>query len=158
MHIVLVGLTFTIDTLTSTNPSSTRNSSRPQPNSTADRSSTRLERGGSAAQPHSEEFELADYTGIQERREKESRWLGREARRAEKIRRLDAEDEMKFSHSIQFNAVPDWSSHYIAYSNLKKLYVSAGRRRTLPRIQTNFTNCLKDLSARKDHPQTRRRR
>ena len=30
---------------------------------------------------------------------------------------------MKFSHSIQFNAVPDWSSHYIAYSNLKKLCV-----------------------------------
>ena len=28
---------------------------------------------------------------------------------------------MKFSHSIQFNAIPDWSSHYIAYSNLKKL-------------------------------------
>ncbi|KAK3684499.1 low-affinity phosphate transporter [Vermiconidia calcicola] len=28
---------------------------------------------------------------------------------------------MKFSHSIQFNAVPEWSSHYIAYSNLKKL-------------------------------------
>ena len=31
------------------------------------------------------------------------------------------EADMKFSHSIQFNAVPDWSSHYIAYSNLKKL-------------------------------------
>ncbi|KAF1808631.1 plasma membrane phosphate transporter-like protein Pho87 [Eremomyces bilateralis CBS 781.70] len=28
---------------------------------------------------------------------------------------------MKFSHSLQFNAVPDWSSQYIAYSNLKKL-------------------------------------
>ncbi|MCJ1438363.1 low-affinity phosphate transporter [Xylographa pallens] len=28
---------------------------------------------------------------------------------------------MKFSHSVQFNAVPDWSSHYISYSNLKKL-------------------------------------
>ncbi|CAH1759858.1 7196_t:CDS:2 [Entrophospora sp. SA101] len=28
---------------------------------------------------------------------------------------------MKFSHSIQFNAVPDWADHYIAYSNLKKL-------------------------------------
>ena len=28
---------------------------------------------------------------------------------------------MKFSHSIQFNAVPDWSSHYVSYSNLKKL-------------------------------------
>ena len=33
-------------------------------------------------------------------------------------------EEMKFSHSIQFNAVPDWSSHYISYSNLKKLYDS----------------------------------
>lgn len=31
-------------------------------------------------------------------------------------------EKMKFSHSIQFNAVPDWSSHYISYSNLKKLY------------------------------------
>ncbi|ODV91912.1 hypothetical protein CANCADRAFT_22162 [Tortispora caseinolytica NRRL Y-17796] len=28
---------------------------------------------------------------------------------------------MKFSHSVQFNAVPEWSSQYIAYSNLKKL-------------------------------------
>jgi phosphate transporter len=28
---------------------------------------------------------------------------------------------MKFSHSIQFNAVPDWSAFYIAYDNLKKL-------------------------------------
>ncbi|KAH3673546.1 hypothetical protein WICMUC_003653 [Wickerhamomyces mucosus] len=28
---------------------------------------------------------------------------------------------MKFSHSLQFNAVPEWSTKYIAYSNLKKL-------------------------------------
>ncbi|WBW70568.1 phosphate (Pi) transmembrane transporter Plt1 [Schizosaccharomyces osmophilus] len=28
---------------------------------------------------------------------------------------------MKFSHSLQFNAVPEWSESYIAYSNLKKL-------------------------------------
>jgi phosphate transporter len=35
----------------------------------------------------------------------------------------DTELKMKFSHSIQFNAVPDWSAYYIAYSNLKKLYV-----------------------------------
>lgn len=28
---------------------------------------------------------------------------------------------MKFSHSLQFNAVPEWSSKYISYSNLKKL-------------------------------------
>ncbi len=34
---------------------------------------------------------------------------------------------MKFSHSIQFNAVPDWSTHYIAYSNLKKLCVTGTR-------------------------------
>ncbi|CCF58682.1 hypothetical protein KAFR_0F00850 [Kazachstania africana CBS 2517] len=27
---------------------------------------------------------------------------------------------MKFSHSLQFNSVPEWSSKYIAYSNLKK--------------------------------------
>jgi hypothetical protein len=45
----------------------------------------------------------------------------RRQRRREKLERLIEEDEMKFSHSIQFNAVPDWSSHYIAYSNLKKL-------------------------------------
>jgi phosphate transporter len=35
---------------------------------------------------------------------------------------------MKFSHSIQFNAVPDWSNHYIAYSNLKKLYAYFSER------------------------------
>ncbi|TKA79480.1 hypothetical protein B0A49_03573 [Cryomyces minteri] len=45
----------------------------------------------------------------------------RERRRCEKLERLLEEAEMKFSHSIQFNAVPDWSSHYISYSNLKKL-------------------------------------
>ncbi|KIW06281.1 uncharacterized protein PV09_02752 [Verruconis gallopava] len=35
---------------------------------------------------------------------------------------------MKFSHSLQFNAVPDWSSHYIAYSNLKKLIYTLERQ------------------------------
>lgn len=45
----------------------------------------------------------------------------REKKRQEKLAQLQAADEMKFSHSIQFNAVPDWSGHYIAYSNLKKL-------------------------------------
>ncbi|MCO5565563.1 hypothetical protein L7F22_019237 [Adiantum nelumboides] len=28
---------------------------------------------------------------------------------------------MKFSHSLQFNSVPDWSDKYINYSNLKKI-------------------------------------
>ncbi|OCT46170.1 putative transporter [Cladophialophora carrionii] len=43
-------------------------------------------------------------------------------KRLSKLEQLaDRDEAMKFSHSIQFNAVPDWSSHYIAYSNLKKL-------------------------------------
>lgn len=41
-----------------------------------------------------------------------------------KLREFPPLEKMKFSHSIQFNAVPEWSSHYISYSNLKKLYVS----------------------------------
>ena len=42
-------------------------------------------------------------------------------KRLEKLQLLAEREEMKFSHSVQFNAVPDWSSHYIAYSNFKKL-------------------------------------
>ena len=38
-----------------------------------------------------------------------------------KLRELHEREAMKFSHSVQFNAVPDWSSNYISYSNLKKL-------------------------------------
>lgn len=34
---------------------------------------------------------------------------------------------MKFSHSIQFNAVPEWSSKYIAYTSLKKLIYNLQR-------------------------------
>jgi phosphate transporter len=52
----------------------------------------------------------------EQRRERE-----RASQRREKLSWLLLKDEMKFSHSLQFNAVPDWSSHYIAYSNLKKL-------------------------------------
>ena len=55
-----------------------------------------------------------------------SRQARRRDKRNQKLERLAQEaDEMKFSHSIQFNAVPDWSSHYIAYSNLKKLSVNS---------------------------------
>src|ERR1700730_4259614 len=28
---------------------------------------------------------------------------------------------MKFSHQLQFNAVPDWADYYLPYSNIKKL-------------------------------------
>jgi phosphate transporter len=47
----------------------------------------------------------------------------RDRKRREKLEQLREAEEMKFSHSLQFNAVPDWSNHYIAYSNLKKQYV-----------------------------------
>ncbi|KAL5359656.1 SPX domain-containing protein [Aspergillus floccosus] len=49
-------------------------------------------------------------------------WVEALRRRAKRHRDVDA--KMKFSHSIQFNAVPEWSSYYIAYSNLKKLIYS----------------------------------
>ncbi|KAL2155376.1 hypothetical protein VTH82DRAFT_117 [Thermothelomyces myriococcoides] len=66
-------------------------------------------------------------------------------KRAEKRRWLEQQDEMKFSHSIQFNAVPDWSNHYIAYSNLKKLiyqlekaiHLPAGDAESRPLIRNN---------------------
>ena len=41
--------------------------------------------------------------------------------RTRTVHDLEPAVKMKFSHSIQFNAVPDWSANYIAYSNLKKL-------------------------------------
>ncbi|KAL7624740.1 low-affinity phosphate transporter [Parahypoxylon ruwenzoriense] len=81
------------------------------------------DRGGSTLIP-TETYELEQldkYKQIQERRRQAEKEQRRRAKRDEKIRWLDERDEMKFSHSIQFNAVPDWSSHYIAYSNLKKL-------------------------------------
>lgn len=115
--------------------SSSSSSSHPaRPDGTDKQSSRQLPGGGSILAPRAhefhlaaadfEEYELSDYTGIQERKEKEVQLSKREIKRQEKRRQLDQADEMKFSHSIQFNAVPDWSSHYIAYSNLKKLYVS----------------------------------
>ncbi|KAF2205637.1 SPX-domain-containing protein [Delitschia confertaspora ATCC 74209] len=78
-----------------------------------------------------ETFELQDLrerkpdrtTG--EHSDKENR---RERKKREKLERLQEADEMKFSHSLQFNSVPDWSSHYIAYSNLKKLIYSLEKR------------------------------
>ncbi|EGV63278.1 low-affinity phosphate transporter [Yamadazyma tenuis] len=45
---------------------------------------------------------------------------------------------MKFSHSLQFNAVPEWSSKYIAYTTLKKLIYS------LQRDQLHQAHALED--------------
>lgn len=87
-----------------------------------------LDRGGSA-QPTTrdsppEQIELVEFPNAEQQkhrdaiRERERKY---DIKRAEKRTWLEQRDEMKFSHSIQFNAVPDWSNHYIAYSNLKKV-------------------------------------
>ena len=68
-----------------------------------------------------EEYELVEYEKREEDDPFEAREKLRKLKTDEKRRWLDRQDDMKFSHSIQFNAVPDWSSHYIAYSNLKKM-------------------------------------
>ncbi|KAK6844102.1 transporter [Apiospora arundinis] len=73
-----------------------------------------------------------------------------QAKRDQKRRWLDDLDEMKFSHSIQFNAVPDWSSHYIAYSNLKKLIYTL--EKSIPQ-QGNADVETRPL-LREDDPQT----
>lgn len=73
-------------------------------------------------------FELQELhrpTTVPQRAKRES---NRERKRREKLEQLRAADEMKFSHSLQFNAVPDWSSHYISYSNLKKLIYTLENR------------------------------
>lgn len=50
---------------------------------------------------------------------------------------------MKFSHSIQFNAVPEWSSKYIAYTTLKKLIYSLQR----DSLRRNYTHVDADENA-----------
>lgn len=85
-----------------------------------------------------EQYELGDYVEIQARKDRQDREARKRAKRDEKVRRLDELDEMKFSHSIQFNAVPDWSSQYLAYSNLKKLCVLLGLVSRCPQGVTNL--------------------
>jgi len=56
----------------------------------------------------------------QDSAQKQQQQQKRARKKREKLEWLSAAAEMKFSHSLQFNAVPDWTNHYIAYSNLKK--------------------------------------
>ncbi|KAK1149322.1 low-affinity phosphate transporter [Aspergillus melleus] len=51
-------------------------------------------------------------------------WVEALQNRSQYLRDSGLDAKMKFSHSIQFNAVPEWSSYYIAYSNLKKVIYS----------------------------------
>ncbi|CCE64421.1 hypothetical protein TPHA_0H02170 [Tetrapisispora phaffii CBS 4417] len=57
---------------------------------------------------------------------------------------------MKFSHSLQFNAVPDWSSKYIAYSQLKKTIYALQKDKLYN--SSNITDLENDgLSPDNDH-------
>jgi hypothetical protein len=69
----------------------------------------------------SDGYELDHYPDIQAKKDRSDQEARRRKKREFKKRWLEERDEMKFSHSIQFNAVPDWTSHYLAYSTLKKL-------------------------------------
>jgi hypothetical protein len=71
----------------------------------------------------SDTFELQELDKRTHTQTEGARETKRDRKRREKLEQLREADEMKFSHSLQFNAVPDWSNHYIAYSNLKKQYV-----------------------------------
>ncbi|KAL8708539.1 MAG: hypothetical protein Q9220_006592 [cf. Caloplaca sp. 1 TL-2023] len=80
-----------------------------------------------ASEPHVKSIELdslPQLDGQSQKAEKASRDSNLHRLSGHSLRLPAKAREMKFSHSIQFNAVPDWSSHYIAYSNLKKLIYS----------------------------------
>lgn len=66
-------------------------------------------------------IELSNFEDLARRRATETAPQSSADRRQAKLQDFLDGSDMKFSRSIQFNAVPDWSSHYIAYSNLKKL-------------------------------------
>ena len=74
--------------------------------------------------PSEQTFELHEYPRHTKSARRGPRESNRARKRREKLEQLREADEMKFSHSLQFNAVPDWSNHYVAYSNLKKQYVA----------------------------------
>lgn len=44
------------------------------------------------------------------------------------------DEAMKFSHSVQFNSVPEWSHEYINYSNLKKLIYNLEKLRRQSKV------------------------
>ncbi|KAG2228175.1 hypothetical protein INT45_009222 [Circinella minor] len=54
---------------------------------------------------------------------------------------------MKFSHQLQFNAVPDWAEYYVPYSNLKKLVYSIERDRVASHHASRTTEEATEHSA-----------
>ncbi|KAL1854637.1 low-affinity phosphate transporter [Paecilomyces lecythidis] len=81
-------------------------------------SETEKGRGHSGRKDHGEKY-TDDFRppGL----ERKQYWEEAVRRRVETARGERKEAKMKFSHSLQFNSVPDWSAYYIGYSNLKKL-------------------------------------
>ncbi|KAK4240262.1 Low-affinity phosphate transporter PHO91 [Achaetomium macrosporum] len=135
-------------------PSSSRTTglrAQQQPESNRQTRSGFLDRGGSTQcatfDSPPEQIELAEYPTANRKYHDavRERQLKYDTKRAEKRKWLEEQDDMKFSHSIQFNAVPDWSNHYIAYSNLKKLiyqlekaiHLPAGDAESRPLIQND---------------------
>ena len=84
-------------------------------------------------------IELQPLSGVQKKEASvdQSQDQLRLRKRIAKLEQLaDRDDAMKFSHSIQFNAVPDWSSNYISYSNIKKLIYTLEKQIHRPPGQT----------------------
>ena len=77
--------------------------------------------GGGLSGAPGESIELLNLDKQQGRAKAEDHERRRRIKSGLKLRELHRKEAMKFSHSVQFNAVPDWSSNYISYSNLKKL-------------------------------------
>lgn len=61
---------------------------------------------------------------------------------------------MKFSHSLQFNAVPEWSSKYIAYTTLKKLIYSLQRDSLRARSDLESAHLISNESRAEEEPST----
>ncbi|KAI9892758.1 MAG: low-affinity phosphate transporter [Vezdaea aestivalis] len=103
------------------NPSST--ASEPSQSTPADvvPSSLAVGRGRTGRAEGHPAIELQDLPRVSAQRAANQRSLRRDTKRIQQLQELEKLDEMKFSHSIQFNAVSEWSPNYISYSNLKKL-------------------------------------
>lgn len=90
------------------------------PNDTVTLSLASRQAGGQSSKP-GDSIELDDFTDTGKRFVADEYQARHRLKSQRKLRELHRREAMKFSHSVQFNAVPDWSSHYISYSNLKKL-------------------------------------
>ncbi|OBT54000.1 hypothetical protein VE04_05453 [Pseudogymnoascus sp. 24MN13] len=137
-------------------PLSARTNTEKQTQSSENRN--RNEKNGqSSKEGQSDAYELTDFNHPPNHTtaddDFEAREVRRVAKRVEKLARREEQFEMKFSHSIQFNAVPDWSSHYIAYSNLKKLIYQLEKNQNQQNAQTTDAEAAPLLAGNVDPDQ-----